>query len=139
MSRTTLAADGTTEERGLQSKIDNNSISVGERQLLCLARVVLRQPEFLVCDEATASCDLETDQMIQKALRDWLAATKCCVLTIAHRLETIADYDQIIFLDKGVVVENGSVPELMRKGRGGCFYDLVATAGNETLRLFLSK
>eukprot|EP00392_Amoebophrya_sp_AT5.2_P009817 g9845.t1 len=109
------------------------NLSMGERQLVCLARVMLRRPELLVCDEATASCDLETDALVQRAIRDWLRTkTKnCCVLTIAHRLETIADYEKVLFLDRGSKAEFGSPQELLEDETTN-FAQLVSAAGAET-------
>jgi len=116
----------------------SGSLSAGEKQLLCLARVLLRSPEVLVVDEATASVDVETDKMVQAALRKWLLQEnpRCCVLTIAHRLETVADYDQVIVMEQGRVVQHGRIPDLVRQGQGTRFYELIQCAGHHTAKLF---
>ncbi|VDK42673.1 unnamed protein product [Taenia asiatica] len=95
-----------------------NNLSVGQRQLVCLARALLRQSRVLVLDEATAAVDPQTDQLIQHTVRNEF--TSSTVLTIAHRLDTIIDYDRIMVLDAGRLIEMGTPKELA--GRSGSLF-----------------
>ncbi|KAG2373417.1 hypothetical protein C9374_012156 [Naegleria lovaniensis] len=99
---------------GLDILISENgeNISAGTRQLICLARALMRKCKILVLDEATSCCDLETDQLIQKTLREAFSS-HCTVLCIAHRLETIMDYDRVMVIDDGRVVEYDSPQNLL--------------------------
>eukprot|EP00755_Sulcionema_specki_P015026 Sspe_Gene.58292::Locus_31969_Transcript_1_1_Confidence_1.000_Length_4390::g.58292::m.58292/K05673/ABCC4; ATP-binding cassette, subfamily C (CFTR/MRP), member 4 len=103
---------------GLDSPVSENgeNLSTGQRQLLCIARALLRKTRVLVLDEATASIDLATDTLIQRALRTNI--TDCTVLTIAHRLETIADYDRVLVLGNGELLESGPPSVLLRDPSG---------------------
>ena len=88
------------------------NLSVGQRQLVCLARACLRKTKILLLDEATAAVDLETDDLIQATIRKEFARSS--VLTIAHRLNTIMDYDRIMVLDKGELREFDKPHELLK-------------------------
>ena len=104
-----------------------SNYSVGERQLLNLARALLSRPKVLVLDEATASVDGETDAFIQKMLRTRFKDTT--LLTIAHRLHTIMDYDLVLVMDAGRAVEFDRPKELLEQK--GIFAELVDATGPE--------
>ena len=103
-----------------------DNLSIGQRQLVCLARALLKKTRILVLDEATAAVDLETDDLIQGTIRAEFEDST--VLTIAHRLNTIMDYDRIMVLDKGRIAEFDSVQELL-KMQDGIFHSMVKAAG----------
>ncbi|KAM6054990.1 multidrug resistance-associated protein 1 isoform 2-T2 [Chlamydotis macqueenii] len=101
------------------------NLSVGQRQLVCLARALLRKSKILVLDEATAAVDLETDKLIQSTIKSQFE--ECTVLTIAHRLNTIMDYTRVLVLDRGEVVECGSPDDLLQEK--GIFYSMAKDSG----------
>ncbi|XP_025100028.1 multidrug resistance-associated protein 1-like [Pomacea canaliculata] len=97
-------------------------LSVGQRQLVCLARSLLRRTKILVLDEATAAVDMETDSLIQNTIRE--AFSTCTIITIAHRLNTIMDYDRILVLDDGLVKEYDS-PHVLLANKKSIFYGMA--------------
>ncbi|KAI1822918.1 multidrug resistance-associated protein [Xylaria intraflava] len=101
------------------------NLSQGQRQLLCLARAMLKNPKVLVMDEATASIDYNTDSKIQETIRE-LDTT---IITIAHRLATIVDYDKVLVLDHGAVVEYDHPHELLKK-KTGTFRGMCEMSGD---------
>ncbi|NXL98294.1 MRP2 protein, partial [Tyrannus savana] len=101
------------------------NLSVGQRQLVCLARALLRKAKILILDEATAAVDLETDHLIQTTIRSEFA--DCTVLTIAHRLHTIMDSNRVMVLQAGQIVEFDSPEELLQKQ--GIFSAMAKDAG----------
>ncbi|KAL5011003.1 hypothetical protein ScPMuIL_013308 [Solemya velum] len=104
-----------------------SNLSVGQKQLVCLARSLLHKTKVLVLDEATAAVDMETDDLIQKTIRTEFK--ECTVLTIAHRLNTVMDYDRILVLDAGEIKEFDS-PDTLLADSGSTFYKLAHDAGN---------
>ncbi|CAG9800858.1 unnamed protein product [Chironomus riparius] len=115
---------------GLNTKITEGgtNFSVGQRQLVCLARAILRENKILVMDEATANVDPQTDGLIQKTIR--LKFAECTVLTIAHRLNTVIDSDRILVMDAGRCVEFGTPRELLSKiNEPRIFYNLLKETG----------
>ncbi|PYH83600.1 putative multidrug resistance protein [Aspergillus uvarum CBS 121591] len=105
------------------------NFSHGQRQLLCLARAMLACPAVVVMDEATSAVDRATDEVIQRSIRDGFlgsgrAGSRTTLLVIAHRIRTIADFDQVVVMDAGRVVEFGTPRELLAR-EGGVFRGLV--------------
>ena len=99
-----------------------NNLSQGQRQLVALARALVRASKVLILDEATASVDFETDTLIQKSIRNLPSSTT--VLTVAHRLSTVMDYDKILVLGAGKLLEFDS-PENLKKDKDSYFAKLV--------------
>lgn len=116
--------------QSLEQRVDEGgaNFSVGERQLLCFARALLKEAPVVVMDEATASIDLATDAAIQATIRTCLQGTT--VLCIAHRLHTVMFYDRVLVLHDGEVAEYDTPSALLRKGEDGLFYRMCQKAGD---------
>ena len=104
------------ENHSLESKVEigGSNFSTGEKQLICLARALAKNPKILILDESTANIDSETEQSVGKAITELKQGRT--TLIIAHRLSTIKNADNIFVLNKGVVVESGNHEQLLQKG-----------------------
>lgn len=111
-----------------------SNYSMGQRQLVCLARAILRNNKILICDEATANVDPETDKLIQATIRKKFL--DCSVLTIAHRLHTVMDNDRILVIDAGNAVEFGHPYELLKRSDGH-LRQLVDQTGGTTSEVLM--
>ena len=105
---------------GLDVTLAPEMLSHGQCQLLCLARAMLRKGSILVLDEATASVDVETDSLMQHLIRSEFSTHT--VIAVAHRLDTIIDFDAVAVMDRGHIAEYGHPDELLK--RGGTFREL---------------
>jgi ABC-type multidrug transport system fused ATPase/permease subunit len=122
--------------KNLQSTISRggSNLSQGEKQLICLARAILTRPKILVLDEATSAVDMETDALIQRSIREEFRDST--VLVVAHRLSTVADFDKILVLSDGNIVEYDEPRALAQKK--GSFWEMVKESGeDEALRHLL--
>ncbi|MDA3961688.1 MAG: ABC transporter ATP-binding protein, partial [Planctomycetota bacterium] len=111
-----LGFDSVIGERGVK-------LSGGQRQRLSIARAILADPKILILDEATSNLDTQSEQLIQQAMEELFAGRTTFV--VAHRLSTIHNADVIVVIDQGSVVEQGTHAELMAKGKGGSYFDMV--------------
>ncbi|CAF4718803.1 unnamed protein product [Rotaria sp. Silwood1] len=113
---------------GLHSLVSENgsNLSIGQKQLVCLARAILKKNKILVIDEATANVDNVTDELIQRAIRDKFK--ECTVLTVAHRLRTVIDSDRIMVLSNGKLIEFDS-PQVLLSNDYSQFTLLVEQTG----------
>jgi len=102
------------------------NFSVGQRQLVCMARVLLQNPKILLMDEATASVDMDTDRLIQTTIRT--AFKNTTLLIIAHRLNTVMDLDRIMVLDQGHVSEFDT-PKNLANDKTSLLYSMIMATG----------
>jgi len=118
---------------GLQFRVSEGgeNMSVGQRQLLCLARALLRRSKILVLDEATAAVDLETERLILETIRNRFS--DCTIITIAHRLNTIMDSDQILVMHQGRALETGT-PQSLLDDTNTTFFSMAKDAGLVTIQ-----
>ena len=100
---------------------DDSNMSIGEKQLICIARATLKNSKIIIMDEATSSFDYKTDMLIQKSLMQCFEG--CTMITIAHKIKSVMNHDRIIVLQDGELVENGKPEELIAKKKG-IFYEL---------------
>jgi len=101
---------------------DGGNLSFGQRQLLCLARTVIRQPSLILLDEATSALDPATQELVQKTIESSFPLST--IIVIAHRLETILNFDQVIVMEQGSVAEKGSPTDLAQV-KGGLFARMI--------------
>nr|CAD7454354.1 unnamed protein product [Timema tahoe] len=113
---------------GLDTKVTESgrNFSVGQRQLICLARAILRNNKIILLDEATANVDIKTDNLIQNTIRQKFM--NCTVLTVAHRLNTIMDSDRVIVMSNGRV-EEVDHPHILLRNEEGTFSKMVDKVG----------
>jgi ATP-binding cassette, subfamily C (CFTR/MRP), member 1 len=115
------------EVLNFEIKDGGSNLSQGQRQLICIARALIARPKILLMDEATANIDSKSDQIIQRLIKSKFGDST--VITIAHRLNTIIQYDRVIVMSDGQVLEQGAPGDLLE--REGLFRDLVMELGEK--------
>ncbi|TVY29331.1 ABC transporter [Lachnellula hyalina] len=130
---TKVGLRGTVEEMGgLDAQLVVDGFSAGQRQLFCLAGVMLRDGRVLLLDEATSSLDIKIEQLVNQLIQEEF--TQWTVIAVTHRLKSVVDqasgFDRVVVLDRGRVVESGAPEELLKKGRGGVFWRMVEMEKN---------
>ena len=138
-STSSQSPDGGEEERNVNVFKDLNNpvseggdnFSSGEKQLMCMARAILRRNRVLFMDEATASIDYETDELISKTIREEFSDST--IVTIAHRIHTIIDFDKVLVMDRGSIAEFASPAELLRD-HNSKFYKLCKATGRSEFK-----
>jgi len=123
-------------EKGLDTLISEGgkNLSLGQRQLVCLARALLRKDKILILDEATSSVDFKTDAQVQETIRREFVNNGVTVITVAHRLETVFGYDRVAVIGSGSLLEYGAPQDLLRK-QNGSFRQLVLDMNRQDKRL----
>ena len=110
----------------LQSEISSDKLSSGEKQLLCLARALLSRAKIFCLDEATASMDIETDSLIQTVIREDFSNST--VIAVAHRIDSVMDFDRILVMSNGSLIEDGAPYELIND-HNSHLYKLARNSG----------
>lgn len=113
---------------GLDEEISDDTLSYGERQLFCLARALIKPGNIVLMDEATSGLDSETEDLIQQVLRGKFKGRT--VISIAHKLDSVLDYDRVVLLDLGRIVETGSPRQLLASPTSE-FRKLYDSLGNQ--------
>ena len=101
----------------------SSNLSVGEKQLICITRAILRKSKIIVMDEATASIDYKTEEIIQKEIEELLNDNT--FITKDHRIKTILNYDKILTLDNGIIVDY-DLPNKLINNHNSLFYELYS-------------
>ena len=115
----------TLNKDGLDQKIseNGNNLSIGEKQLICITRAILRKSKIIVLDEATASIDYKNEEIIQKALNELLSHST--MISIAHRIKTVMNADKILVLENGEIIEFDT-PQNLLNNKNSYFYDFYS-------------